>query len=146
MIEDILYLTRRSVEKRNGNYVIKIPEEQVEQGQVPVESPVKVALMRDNGQQAPQGKRRPSQERGGHSPQSQQGGSAPVQKGEVVEAKVESVGAEGDGMFKIDGFVVFVENADKGETVEAKITKVKANQAFAELEQVIEKRQARNQH
>jgi len=49
---------------------------------------------------------------------------APVSEGDVIEAEVVDEGDEGDGIVRVDGFVVFVEGADEGETVEARVTEV----------------------
>ena len=58
---------------------------------------------------------------------------APVKVGEEVEVTVEAVGAKGDGIAKKEGFVIFVPNASKGDTVMIRITKVLNNMAFAEV-------------
>jgi|TARA_Y100000034_G_C6910343_1_gene424404 predicted RNA-binding protein with TRAM domain len=58
----------------------------------------------------------------------------PVREGEEIDdIFIESVGREGDGVAKVDGFVVFVPHAQKGEYVNIKITKVARKVAFAEL-------------
>ncbi len=58
---------------------------------------------------------------------------APVKVGEEVEVTIEAVGAKGDGIAKKEGFVIFVPNAAKGDTVRIRITKVLNNMAFAEV-------------
>lgn len=58
---------------------------------------------------------------------------APVKVGEEVEVTIEAVGAKGDGIAKKEGFVIFVPNAGKGDTVRIRITKVLNNMAFAEV-------------
>ena len=58
---------------------------------------------------------------------------APVKVGEEVEVTIEAVGAKGDGIAKKEGFVIFVPNAAKGDTVMIRITKVLNNMAFAEV-------------
>ena len=57
---------------------------------------------------------------------------APVTEGEVIEAEVSDVGDEGDGVVRVDGYVLFVEDADEGETVEVRVTETKPNFGFAE--------------
>ena len=44
---------------------------------------------------------------------------------------VESVGDKGDGVAKVQGFVIFVPGTSKGETCKIKITRVSTNVAFA---------------
>jgi 23S rRNA (uridine2552-2'-O)-methyltransferase len=58
--------------------------------------------------------------------------TAPVQAGDVVAVTIVDEGSEGDGVAKIDGFTVFVDDATEGEEVDVEITEVKPNFAFAE--------------
>ena len=58
---------------------------------------------------------------------------APVRVGEEVDVTIEAVGAKGDGIAKKEGFVIFVPNASKGDSVRIRITKVLNNMAFAEV-------------
>lgn len=56
----------------------------------------------------------------------------PVVVGEVYRLTIEDVGRRGDGVAKKEGFVVFVTGANqRGATVNAKITKVLGNNAYA---------------
>ena len=57
---------------------------------------------------------------------------APVVVGEVYRLTIEDVGRRGDGVAKKEGFVIFVTGANqRGTTVNAKITKVLGNNAYA---------------
>jgi predicted RNA-binding protein with TRAM domain len=56
----------------------------------------------------------------------------PVQEGNTYTVKIESTGREGDGIAKIDGFVIFVPGANVGEELEVKINKVTRRVGFAE--------------
>ena len=57
---------------------------------------------------------------------------APVEVGEVYRLTIEDVGRRGDGVAKKDGMVVFVTGAStRGVTVNAKVTKVLGNNAYA---------------
>lgn len=58
-------------------------------------------------------------------------------KNDVVRVTIEDIGAEGEGIGKIDGFALFVKDAVVGDQVEAKIVKAKKNYAYARLEKVI---------
>ena len=56
----------------------------------------------------------------------------PVVVGEIYRLTIEDVGRRGDGVAKKEGFVVFVTGANqRGTTVNAKITKVLGNNAYA---------------
>ncbi len=56
----------------------------------------------------------------------------PVVVGEVYRLVIEDVGRRGDGVAKKEGFVIFVTGANqRGVTINAKITKVLGNNAYA---------------
>ncbi|MFC1775208.1 TRAM domain-containing protein [Nanoarchaeota archaeon] len=57
----------------------------------------------------------------------------PVQVGDEVEVKIEGVGEKGDGVAKVNNFVVFVPGTKEGEHVKVRITKVFKKMAFAEV-------------
>lgn len=56
----------------------------------------------------------------------------PVSVGDRLEVTIESVGGRGDGIGKIDNFIVFVKGAAKGERCRVKITEVKRTYAIGE--------------
>lgn len=58
-------------------------------------------------------------------------------KNDSVTVTIEDLGAEGEGIGKIDGFPLFVKDAVPGDTVEVKIVKCKKNYAYARLEKVV---------
>jgi len=58
--------------------------------------------------------------------------TAPIQEGEEYEVKIEDVGKEGDGITRIEGFVVFVPESKVGEEIKVRITSVRRRFAFAE--------------
>lgn len=60
-------------------------------------------------------------------------GKPPVKVGDVREVKIEAVGSEGDGIAKIEGFVVFVPGAKMNDSVKIRITKVLKKYGFAEI-------------
>lgn len=60
------------------------------------------------------------------------------QKNQLVTIKIEDIGADGEGIGKIDGFPLFVKDAVPGDLVEVKIVKAKKNYAFARLEKILE--------
>ncbi len=56
----------------------------------------------------------------------------PVEVGQVYRLTIEDVGRRGDGVAKKEGFVIFVTGASsRGQTVNAKVTKVLGNNAYA---------------
>ena len=57
--------------------------------------------------------------------------AAPVQKNQELELTVDSLAYGGNGVARLDGFVVFVRRGLPGDTVRARVTKVKRNHAEA---------------
>lgn len=58
-------------------------------------------------------------------------------KNDIIVVSVEDMGADGEGIGKINGFPFFIKDALIGDTVEARVTKVKRNYAYARLEKVM---------
>ena len=58
--------------------------------------------------------------------------TAPISEGEEYDVKIEDVGKEGDGITRINGFVVFVPGTKAGEEVKVKIVSVRRRFGFAE--------------
>lgn len=56
----------------------------------------------------------------------------PVSVGDVVDVSIESVGGQGDGIAKVESFIIFVKDAKKGEKCRVKITDVKRTFATGE--------------
>lgn len=59
--------------------------------------------------------------------------SPPVKEGEVYDVKIESLGREGDGIAKVENFVVIVPNTQVDDTVQIRITKVSRRVAFGDV-------------
>ncbi len=59
--------------------------------------------------------------------------SLPVEEGKVYETKIEDIGREGDGVARIQNFVVFVPGTKVGDAVKVRITKVHRRMAFGEV-------------
>jgi predicted RNA-binding protein with TRAM domain len=61
------------------------------------------------------------------------GNSAPINEGEEYDVKIEDLGRDGDGITRIEGFVVFVSGAKLGDEVKIRITSTRRNFGFAEI-------------
>jgi predicted RNA-binding protein with TRAM domain len=61
------------------------------------------------------------------------GNKAPLNEGEEYDVKIEDMGRDGDGIAKIEGFIVFVSGAKVGDEVKIRINSVRRNFAFAEI-------------
>ena len=62
-----------------------------------------------------------------------QSSEAPVKEGDELDVMIEAVGGKGDGIAKVEGFVLFVPGTRQGEQVKVRITKVLRNVGFAEV-------------
>jgi predicted RNA-binding protein with TRAM domain len=61
------------------------------------------------------------------------GFSSPINIGETYDVTIEDVGREGDGITRVEGFVIFVPNTQKGDTVKIRVTKVSRRVGFGEV-------------
>lgn len=60
-----------------------------------------------------------------------------MKKDDIIVLKIEDMGVDGEGIGKLDGFAFFVKDAVIGDTVEAKIMKLKKNHGYARLMKVL---------
>ncbi len=58
-------------------------------------------------------------------------------KNDIVTVQIEDIGNDGEGIGKTDGYTLFVKDAVIGDTVEARITKVKKNYGYARMEKIV---------
>jgi predicted RNA-binding protein with TRAM domain len=56
--------------------------------------------------------------------------SAPVVAGETYDVSIESIAKQGDGIAKVEGFVIFVPGTKVGDKVKIKVDKVLRKFAF----------------
>jgi predicted RNA-binding protein with TRAM domain len=61
------------------------------------------------------------------------GPSSPINVGEEYDVKIEDVGRDGDGIARIEGYVVFVSGAKLGDEVKIKINSTRRNFGFADI-------------
>ncbi|MGH3093830.1 MAG: 23S rRNA (uracil(1939)-C(5))-methyltransferase RlmD, partial [Gaiellaceae bacterium] len=64
--------------------------------------------------------------------------AAPVARDQELELRIDSLAFGGNGVARLNGFVVFVRRALPGDTVRARVTKVKRNHAEAESLEVVQ--------
>ena len=62
-----------------------------------------------------------------------EGASSPISEGEEYDVKIEDVGRTGDGIARIEGFVVFVSGGKVGDEIKIRVNTVKKNFGFAEI-------------
>ena len=57
----------------------------------------------------------------------------PVREGETYDVTIEGIGEKGDGIAKIQGFVIIVPKTQQGQHVKVRITAVRGKVSFAEV-------------
>ena len=57
----------------------------------------------------------------------------PIQVGDEIDVTIEAVGEKGDGLAKINGFVLFIPGVKEGQHVKVRVTKVLRKVGFAEV-------------
>ena len=61
-----------------------------------------------------------------------------MRKNEIIELKIEDMGANGEGIGRFDGMTFFVKDAIIGDTIRAKVIKLKKNYGYARVEEITE--------
>lgn len=56
----------------------------------------------------------------------------PVKEGDIIDAEIVSLGTKGDGVVKINKFIIMVPDTEIGDKVKVKINRVIRNMAFGE--------------
>ena len=59
--------------------------------------------------------------------------SVPVEEGETYEVKIQDIARQGDGIARIEGFVIFVPGTKVGDEVQIKVERVLPKFAFASV-------------
>jgi predicted RNA-binding protein with TRAM domain len=60
-------------------------------------------------------------------------GPKPVKEGQVVDVEIKEISRRGDGIARVEGFVVFVPGTQVGDKVSVKVTKVGNSFAVGEV-------------
>lgn len=60
-------------------------------------------------------------------------GSKPVEEGKEYTVTITDIGSQGDGVAKMDGFIIFVPDTKVGQTVKVRITRVMKKSAMARV-------------
>ena len=68
-----------------------------------------------------------------YSSRGERGPPAPVNVGDTHTVKIEGKGKGGDGIARVQGFVIFVPGANVGDEVKVRITAVRRRFAIAEV-------------
>lgn len=60
-------------------------------------------------------------------------GPIPVKEGDTYDVEIEGIGDKGDGIAKVQGYVIVVPNVKKGDRVKVKINAVRGKVSFGEV-------------
>ena len=120
---DLLCLFNAEVERSEDDFVVAVPDREVETGAVDPDEVYRVALMarsrEDDSPDAPSQPDRPQ---------------PPVEEGEVRYVEIEDLGKQGDGIARVErGYVIIVPGGEVGKRVKIEITEVKSNFAVGEI-------------
>jgi predicted RNA-binding protein with TRAM domain len=125
--DELLCLFNAEVTERDGDYVIEVPETEVETGSVDPGDVYRVALI-SRTESAPETDVDAESEPAPAEPQ------PPVEAGEIRYVEVEDIGKQGDGIARVErGYVIIVPDTEVGERVKVEITEVKSNFAVGEV-------------
>ena len=60
-------------------------------------------------------------------------GEIPVKEGDTYDVEIEGIGEKGDGIARVNGYVIIVPNVQKGEKVKVKVNAVRGKVSFGEV-------------
>ena len=60
-------------------------------------------------------------------------GPIPVKEGDTYEVEIEGIGEKGDGIARVNGYVIIVPNVQKGDQVKVKVNAVRGKVSFGEV-------------
>ncbi|MCU4925317.1 TRAM domain-containing protein [Halobacteria archaeon AArc-dxtr1] len=129
--EKLLCLFSTEISSEDDRYVIEVPRQEIETGDVEPGDVYKVALIsREDGEATASGEATPSSDR--PSPPSEP--QPPVDVGETRYVEIEDIGKQGDGIARVErGYVIIVPGAEVGERVKIEVTEVKSNFAVGDI-------------
>jgi predicted RNA-binding protein with TRAM domain len=125
--EKLLCLFSTDVSQEEDRYIIEIPRQEVETGDIEPGDIYKVALIsRDEAVEDASVSTEQS------TPPSEP--QPPVDVGETRYVEIEDIGKQGDGIARVErGYVIIVPDADVGERVKIEVSEVKSNFAVGEI-------------
>ncbi|MFB6085546.1 MAG: TRAM domain-containing protein [Halodesulfurarchaeum sp.] len=120
-VTDLLAVFSAEIERKDGEYVISIPEREIDVGDLDPDTVYRFGVL-DTVTSTGSSK---SGDSGRSTP--------PVDEGDVLEVEIDSKGEEGDGIAYVEGgYVVFVPNTAIGDVVTVEVVSVGPRFARAE--------------
>ncbi|MGQ3411663.1 TRAM domain-containing protein [Natrinema versiforme] len=128
--EKLLCLFSTDVSEEEDRYVIEVPRQEVETGDIDPGEVYRVALISREDEVASNDDASATA-----TPQSAPSEpQPPVDVGETRYVEIEDIGKQGDGIARVErGYVIIVPGADVGERVKIEVTEVKSNFAVGEI-------------
>ncbi|ELY71551.1 TRAM domain-containing protein [Natrinema versiforme] len=128
--EKLLCLFSTDVSEEEDRYVIEVPRQEVETGDIDPGEVYRVALISREDEVASDDDASTTA-----TPQSAPSEpQPPVDVGETRYVEIEDIGKQGDGIARVErGYVIIVPGADVGERVKIEVTEVKSNFAVGEI-------------
>jgi predicted RNA-binding protein with TRAM domain len=130
--EELRCLFSGRIERRDGSYVIEVPERELSLGDLEAGDVYRVALLagREEPERDAESTNTPSTDRDGD----QRVPTPPVEEGDVRDVEIVDIGEQGDGIAKVErGYVVIVPGGEMGDEVTVEITTVMDNYAIGEI-------------
>lgn len=127
--DNLLSLFSATVERRDGSYVVELPANELELGDIEAGETYRIAVLPTRSKSTSESAESTNSTSRGRS----RGQPAPpVEEGETRVVEIEDIGEQGDGITRVErGYVVIVPDTEKSERVEIEITDVNDNVAFA---------------
>ncbi|WP_049900838.1 TRAM domain-containing protein [Natrinema sp. J7-1] len=128
--EKLLCLFSTDVSEEEDRYVIEVPRQEVETGDIDPGEVYRVALIsrEDEGTSDDDGSATTAPQSAPSEPH------PPVDSGETRYVEIEDIGKQGDGIARVErGYVIIVPGADVGERVKIEVSEVKSNFAVGDI-------------
>ncbi|MFC4987952.1 MULTISPECIES: TRAM domain-containing protein [Saliphagus] len=129
--DKLLCLFSTEISTEGDRYVVEIPRQEIETGDIDPEEVYRVAIVsRDREEETGSSAReaRPAESTPPSEPQ------PPVDVGETRYVEIEDIGKQGDGIARVErGYVIIVPGAEVGERVKIEVSEVKSNFAVGEI-------------
>jgi predicted RNA-binding protein with TRAM domain len=125
--DDLRCLFSGRIERRDGAYVVEVPERELSLGDLEEGGIYRVALLDDHDAEDPDDADRTDRD-------SERVPRPPVEEGDHREVEIVDIGEQGDGIAKVErGYVVIVPGGEIGDEVTVEITTVMDNYAIGEI-------------
>ena len=138
--EKLLCLFSTEVSEEDDRYVIELPRQEIETGDIEPGEVYRVALIsRERTSTAETGDTAAENGNSSASPSRTRSPSPsepqpPVDVGETRYVEIEDIGKQGDGIARVErGYVIIVPGAEVGERVKVEVSEVKSNFAVGEI-------------